>query len=73
MRGYLDTLEMSDHARRGHAAPLLTVRGDTPPERIVMDLVDLARYENGVAPLETQYRHRRVSTRCCSATKARPH
>jgi two-component system sensor histidine kinase BaeS len=57
MRGYLDTLEMSDltldeDTRRRY---LGTVRGETRRlERIVMDLLDLARYENGVAPLETQ-------------------
>jgi len=57
MRGYLDTLEMSDvslddDTRRRY---LDTVRGETRRlERIVMDLLDLARYENGVAPLETQ-------------------
>jgi two-component system sensor histidine kinase BaeS len=57
MRGYLDTLEMPDLAlddetRRRY---LDTVRRETRRlERIVMDLLDLARYENGVAPLETQ-------------------
>jgi len=57
MRGYLDTLEMPDVAlddetRRRY---LDTVRSETRRlERIVMDLLDLARYENGVAPLETQ-------------------
>ena len=57
MRGYLDTLEMSDltlddDTRRRY---LDTVRGETRRlERIVMDLLDLARYENGVAPLELQ-------------------
>ena len=57
MRGYLDTLEMSDLAlddatRRRY---LDTVRSETRRlEHIVMDLLDLARYENGVAPLETQ-------------------
>jgi two-component system sensor histidine kinase BaeS len=57
MRGYLDTLDMPDLAlddetRRRY---LDTVRGETRRlERIVMDLLDLARYENGVAPLEIQ-------------------
>ena len=57
MRGYLDTLEMrdvplDDDMRRRY---LDTVRAETRRlERIVMDLLDLARYENGVAPLETQ-------------------
>jgi signal transduction histidine kinase len=57
MRGYLDTLEMPDLAlddetRRRY---LDTVRSETRRlERIVMDLLDLARYENGVAPLDTQ-------------------
>jgi two-component system sensor histidine kinase BaeS len=57
MRGYLDTLEMPDVAldddtRRRY---LDTVRAETRRlERIVMDLLDLARYENGVVPLETQ-------------------
>jgi len=57
MRGYLDTLEMPDLAlddetRRRY---LDTVRSETRRlERIVMDLLDLARYENGVAPLAKQ-------------------
>ena len=57
MRGYLDTLEMPDVALDDDARHryLDTVRGETRRlERIVMDLLDLARYENGVAPLETQ-------------------
>ena len=57
MRGYLDTLDMPDIAldedtRRRY---LDTVRGETRRlERIVTDLLDLARFENGVAALDAR-------------------
>jgi two-component system OmpR family sensor kinase len=57
MRGYLDTLDMPDLAlddttRRRY---LETVRAETRRlDRIVTDLLDLAKYESGVAPLECQ-------------------
>ena len=57
MRGYLDTLEMPDitldeEKRRRY---LDTVRGETRRlERIVIDLLDLARFENSVASLDAR-------------------
>jgi signal transduction histidine kinase len=57
MRGYLDTLEMpemalDDEKRRRY---LDTVRGETRRlERIVADLLDLARFENRVAALDVR-------------------
>ena len=48
----MSDVALDDDTRRRY---LDTVRGETRRlERIVMDLLDLARYENGVAPLETQ-------------------
>ena len=53
MRGYLDTLDMPEIvARRGQARGAISTpsRGETLRlERIVTDLLELARFENGVA------------------------
>jgi signal transduction histidine kinase len=57
MRGYLETLQMPAAAKdpERHARYFQTVERETRPlERIVSDLLDLARYESGAGVLEVR-------------------
>ena len=76
MIGYLDTLAMTDVAIDAgtRARYLDTVRRETGRlERIVADLLDLAKHEHGVSSLDTsRLRHRaRVRATWCAATSSR--
>jgi two-component system sensor histidine kinase BaeS len=57
IRGYLETLRMSEHAgdAAARARHLDTARRETERlQHIVQDLVDLARYENGAGSLQVR-------------------